>query len=333
MKNIILVINLIIIICFSGCKLVDNTNSSLPEDDKYFDMRGHVNTVKGAYQLTIDDNYLFVGDGENHLSTYDAYVPWNMSMLSTIIFKQALNGRIYESVRDWRNNLYAACGKDGFYIFNTSNPSTPTVIDFNNNVKGKSIDMDNDLIAITTDNGWNLYTINSSNSLSLSYSKIFFEKEPRKIRIKYPYLYVSSETDLEIYDITMVSSPLSVRIVDLNDMRDMKIIDNYLISITNNQLIFIDIIQPYAAYMVQDIDLSNFSISPTAFSIQGNKLIIASDDMKLHYFILNSLESIVERGYKTFDYYIYDIDFSDDYYYLSCGPLGIYSLQINNVND
>lgn len=318
---------LLLIIVLGSCKAVDPNNNDLPDDDALFDMVGHLNTVDAAYKMTIDDEYLFVSDGLSRLSTYDAYVPWDMEFTSTLTVQPEEDDIIYESVRDQRNNLYCASGKAGLYIFNTSNPNTPSVLGFYNDIKGKSIDLDvdRDILVITDTNGWRIYSINNSNSLSLANTWTYYDKTPVSIRIKYPYLYVSNESNLEIYDITMVTNPVFVKSINIDFIRDMQIINNYLVGITKTEFFILNIEQPYMASIERIYTFDN----PTAFSLKNQELLIATESMRLYYCTLQNPQNLIINGYKTFNNYIYNIDYRDDYYYICCGSLGIYSFQLN----
>lgn len=326
-KLFLLIISFLLLI---SCKITSSDpNNDLP-DDANFNIIDSVDPIERAYNLTIDNKLLFVSDGSSRISVIDAFVPWNLDRLSTCIINSSSDERIYQSIRDSRNYLFCTNGNNGMYAVNSSNPLALDVDNHNTNLNPVSLDYyegnNQELLAVTDENSWKLLKITSAGqTIQLHSHSYFTNRVVNKIKISYPYVFVGTDQSIDIFDISNPDNPSPVNTVTISNFRNFQIIGGYLVAITTDNLIFYNVTDPAGMFITQKYELP---YAPTSFIIHDGKLLIGYENKKLVYYEIASLNTIVEIASKEFNDYIFDIDYSDNYYYLCCGTDGVICLDV-----
>jgi hypothetical protein len=128
MKKIFILLSVALFVL--SCKVTDPGDPSIP-DEGNFNILDNISAIQRAYNLTIDDNMLFVSDGYGRVTVVDAFVPWSLERLSSYQLDNDSNERIYQTLRDSRNVLFCSHGTNGMYALNTSNPLSISTISNN----------------------------------------------------------------------------------------------------------------------------------------------------------------------------------------------------------
>lgn len=318
-----------------SCKISGpSSNTDLPGDNMNMDIISSAEVINSSTSLTVDYPYVFSSDGLGRITVIDAFIPWNLNRVSTLKFYNNATDRVYDSLRDQRNMLYAALGNSGLFILNTSNPVAPTVHSVNANIAPKSLDIDennvySDLMAVAGEDFWKIYeVIGAGQLLELSSSTSISGKLYNKVKIKYPYMYVGSNFSIDVYDITNPFLPSMVRSVPVYYLTDFDLIGTSLIAITSNQLIFFDNTQP--EYLNQ-LTYYILNIPPVCFSLVNGHLLIAYENKKLVYYQISDISAITEIAYIQFNSFIQDIKYYDDYYYLANSEDGVVCMQLTDL--
>jgi hypothetical protein len=183
-----------------------------------------------------------------------------------------------------------------------------------------------DLLAVTDNNGWKLLKITGSGqTLELSNWDFMQNKIAYKLKINFPYLYVGSNESIDVFDISNPYNPDHIQSFPLSYFRDFQIVGSYIIAITANNLLFYNITEVGSL----DLEVSyNLSLPPTSFAVNGSELLIGYENKKLAYYNINDLNAIVFVSNLQFNDFIYDIKCANNYFYLACGTDGIVSLEL-----
>ncbi len=324
---------LLISLLILSCKLSDFIGDDIyPDDIDCFEFVHNAPVYSNALSSHLTYPYLFVADGNARLTVFDIMVPWSFNSISTVDLQSQVYSHIYEMDRDSRNVLYAAMGTSGLYSFNTSFPYTVEIQSFKRDVYAKSVSIDEgnyfgDLLAVCGDNFWKVYEIIGSGQIfELSGVSSVNDRQYKKVHLKYPFLYLASTSALDIYDISNPSNPHLASTEILYDFKQFQFIGDRLIVMTNGNLYFYNISNPYS---IGRIATYAFNLIPSTFYFQDGTLLVAYNNKKLSCYTISSQYNINHVSSTELNYFINDIKYYNEYYYLSCGNYGIANMKIN----
>jgi hypothetical protein len=99
-----------------------------------------------------------------------------------------------------------------------------------------------------------------------------------------------------------------------------------MLVLTNNQLIFYDISNPYYANLLTQY---TFNISPTSFFCENGNLLISFDNKQMLHYVISDQYALTEISSIQFDHLVQDIEYYEGYYFLACRDFGALCLQLD----
>ncbi|MCB5249743.1 MAG: hypothetical protein RBS16_03280 [Candidatus Cloacimonadales bacterium] len=330
MKRLFVIV--FIALFLTSCRLTDFLDDeTLPGDSGSFNIVSEAPVYSYARSIYLDYPYLFVADGNARLTIFDIMVPWSFNSVSTVDLQSYVFDPIYDMARDSRNTLYAAMGESGFYAFKTNTPYSVEIQNYKQDVHAISVSIDEgnyygNLLAVCGKNFWKIYEIIGAGQVfELSSQNFIYDRNYKKVFLSYPYLYLASDNEIDIYDISNPANPSLINYEPAYNFKQMQIIGNRMIVMTNTNLIFYNISNPYAL-----VKLSSFAFNlyPTSFCFAEGNLIVAYSNKKIGHYTLTSQYNLNTISSIYLNYQVNDIKFHDGYYYLACGEYGIVNMEI-----
>jgi len=311
----------IILLLTNSCKFTD-FGGEFDEDGEYGGTVNDFSFVEFGSVLPYESlrasmkygYYIYAADGYGRLSTFyvsDPNYPYRVSTSS--VSSQSIRTIQYDNRY---NNLYLAAGSAGFYMLNVNNPSYIADVTSYTNVYALDLSYRNDRLAVIDYNGWKLYQVINTYSLSeLNSYSYFMSQQPQKLYMTDYWLYVFSTNTLDIFDVTNPYNIVKERTIDLGgSFVDYTLMDGYLVSITQTNLRIFEIFQPLDTNLAKEYSLRK---PPQMLRYNNGYLYISWTDKSLSVYKVYSINNIEEVARKSFSKRIMGIEFQGDYLYLS----------------
>jgi len=306
-----------IFVFFTTCKFTDWGGENFGEvNDSSFLSVGSLQPVSSLRNAIRYWEYIYASDGYGRITVYNTFAPQSSYYVASRTVP-GVSQYISNIAFDNRySNLYLAAGADGMHIMNVSTPSNPSHVASYYSLNALDLSFKSDYIAVIDTNGWKLYYVTNSFGISeiASYS-FFISKQPQKIYMTDFWVYVFSNNTLDVFDITNTNNIRWERTINLKGtFIDYTIVDGYLAVIEQSWLEFFDISQPLNMTQIKDWGLSK---TPQMMRYNSPYLYISWTDRELSIYKVFSIYNIEEVAKKSFNWRILDVEFQNDYIFLS----------------
>jgi hypothetical protein len=320
--NFVLVLTFI---CFVSCIFTDYVEDNFDLDDSKFIEYGHSYPIYSLNNININNNYAFCGDGYGTLSVFDLFsphYPYLYSNTNMFVNNQIKKIEIYHGT-----TAFIAMGNGGLLTYSILSPQNPVEIAPRINVNALDISLDGNYLAVTDDNSWRIYSISGSSLYEICYYEYFIYTQPKMLHLKNGWLYVFSDNRMDIFDVT---NPYNIELISpqiyYNNFIDYQYLDNFITVATSSFFYFIDISNPFNAYVAKHY---GFSYSPLKISISGSYFFVAWQNQTVSAYKIYSIFQIEEKSRISFNHNVTDFNFKNNFLYLSCANSGLKIYYIN----
>ena len=321
MKKMLYLLFLVICITVS-CRLTDSGwNNFNPPGDSQFTHQATAEPVYTTLSTILYDNYAFTADGAGYITIYNVINSLDPYLINH--FQLPASNPVRKIEVDWRINLYVASGDGGLYILDCSNPSSPFMITEEPNIQANDLSYFEDYLAVIVGTGFRLYYLSGNSTLFEVNSFDFFDgRRPMKILLKDNWLYVFSENNFDIFDVTnLYNISHEYGFYFHNRFVDFTILTDFIVLITTSDLFYIDIFNPLHAEVVKSYALAAM---PSSISARNEFLFIGWENRNLSAYKILSIDvEPLEDARIYMPYVVRDIDFKNDMIYLSIGQGGL----------
>jgi len=307
-----------------SCLLTGLDGDISPPGDMSFMFIGSATAVEQTRNMAINrfDRVAYTSDGSGIIGIYNIANPRDPLMVHSLRL-QTGGEHIRKIEVDDNRNLYIAAGNGGLFIVNVLNPQMPVIHYENSSINARDLSFEDDHVAVINDNGWVLYNRTALDHLFEIRTHNYIDNpSPRKVLLRYPWLYVANADRLDIFDLNSPPQSRPERTITYNNFIDFDVDPNgvFMALITQNELIFIDISNPL---VTSEIRRMGVNLNSRVIRISQGRLFISTWARTVHVFRLTTLLEIPEEETRiNLPQVVQDISFHLGYILLSQGING-----------